>query len=268
MKGKFGDILFIVLVVIIAIWSTLLLAYKYPNNIKIKANKHIDATIEGVVVQVNGNGLLLYSKEGLLNSVVISETKKDKFMQGQEIKVYYHGLVTPITEGKFLKRINDVSNIKILKQQSNMEIPDKVLRFCYSSLDKVSIKIDELTKTGIKFTIVDENDLTYDYNLFNDSNNYELYKKVGKNKYTGDEYIKIEKRASIKNNGETFVNDEGTTIFRKQFDWSKLYGELESGEYFLSINSNVSSAIKIELDFTIDKNGNIVFEVPKVSANF
>ena len=76
--------------------------------------------------------------------------------------------------------LDKVDKIKITKEKSDVEIPESILRYCYSSTDNVNVIISELTGKGMSITIEDTNE--YPYNLFE---NYIIRKKVKNENYTG-----------------------------------------------------------------------------------
>lgn len=73
--------------------------------------------------------------------------------------------------------------VEILKEKSDIKIPDNILRYCYSSRNNVIVSIFEVSKTGIKIIIKDTNELQYEY-----SNSYKINEKVKNKDYTGVGY--------------------------------------------------------------------------------
>ena len=90
--------------------------------------------------------------------------------------IYYDGFVMTTYPGQ----LGNVGKIEIIKEKSNIEIPDNILKFCYSSRSKVNINISELTNKGISLTITDTNELPYNY-----SHSYIINKKYNNEDYTG-----------------------------------------------------------------------------------
>ena len=141
---------------------------------------NISATMKAVVVKVNKNSLMVMQADNQsLNSVSFSEEGNIGFKQGQEILIYFDGMVAE----SYPAQIHNVGKIEILKEKSDIEIPNSTLRYCYSSHNNVTVSISELTKTGIEIIIKDTNELQYDY-----SNTYTIYKKVKNENYTGIGY--------------------------------------------------------------------------------
>lgn len=145
---------------------------------KTETNNEIDnmeATINAVVVKVNENDLLAMGIENELYSIGLESAKNIKFEKGQEILVYFYDVMEtyPI-------RLGNIRKIEVIKEKSEIQIPDDVIRFCYNSKDKVNVTISELTDTSITLTITDENELPYNY-----SHSYIINKKVKNEDYTG-----------------------------------------------------------------------------------
>lgn len=111
-----------------------------------------------------------------LYSIGISNFKDIKFEKGQEILVYFNGAVLT----SYPAQIGNVGKIKIIKDKSDIQIPDNIIRFCYNTKDKVNVIISELTNSGIALTITDTNELAYNY-----SHSYTINKKVKNENYTG-----------------------------------------------------------------------------------
>ncbi len=210
MKGKKLNILFIILIIIIIIGTTILITLNYVPIKKI-LTKNI-----AVIVKVDNNKLWCYFEEsGNTKLIKSSDTTKDKYTQGQKIKLYFDNQFGSIRYGAIPKKI------KVLKQESNIDIPDDVIRECYNSTEYISVTTEVLEKRGITLTIVDNNDYPYDYEYLEDSNAYIIKEKVDKSY----KYIKKENNM-VKNTQEISLANDGT-VFKTIFDWSQVYGELE-----------------------------------------
>ena len=98
------------------------------------------------------------------------------FKQDQEILIYFNGMIMETYPGQ----LGDVGKIEIIKEKSDVEIPQNILRYCYSSENNVTVTVNELTNKSISYTIKDTNELPYNY-----SNTYQIYKKVKNENYTG-----------------------------------------------------------------------------------
>ena len=46
-------------------------------------------------------------------------------------------------------QIDNVQKIEIVQEKSNIEIPDYILRYCYSSKENVVVSINDFTKSSI-----------------------------------------------------------------------------------------------------------------------
>ncbi len=141
--------------------------------------KNYMETIKAVVVKVNDNSMLVMgitdNLSGLM-SVGFTDEGNIGYKQGQEISFKYNGSITDM----YPPSLDKVDKIKITKEKSDVEIPESILRYCYSSTDNVNVIISELTGKGMSITIEDTNE--YPYNLFE---NYIIRKKVKNENYTG-----------------------------------------------------------------------------------
>ena len=225
-------IVVLVFVMILTLWITGIIPKK----------TNISSTMKAVVIKVKENSLMVMGIENIgLCSVSFADEGNIGFKQGQEILIYFDGMVAASYPGQ----IHNVGKIKILKEESDTKIPEDILRYCYSSRNNVTVSIAELTKAGIQFTIKDTNELKYDY-----SNNYTIYKKVKNKDYTGIGYQMGENTgnstAGFTGTGPQYIweeapklanmssedtvvistNDKENLIERK-YDWSNLYGELK-----------------------------------------
>lgn len=142
---------------------------------------NMKSQIKVVVVKVNEHNLLVMEKEGTtaLYSIGLKNKENIEFKQGQELLIYFNGMVMET----YPAQLGDIGKIEIVKEKSDIEIPDNILRYCYSSKGNVTVSISELTATGISLTITDKNELQYNY-----SNTYTIYKKVKNEEYTGIGY--------------------------------------------------------------------------------
>lgn len=214
-------------------------------------NDNMRATIKAVVVKVNENNLLAMGIENgtELYSIGIKNTEDIEFKKGQEILIYFNGDVMET----YPAQLGNIGKIEILKEQSDVQIPDDILRFCYNSKDNVTITISELSNSGITLNIVDTNELPYNY-----AHSYIINKKVKNENYTGvgeqigentnnstagytgtgTEYIwkELDKISDISSESteETLTYNlpsikEGEDYYLidgRKFNWTKLYGTL------------------------------------------
>lgn len=236
--------------------------------------------IKAVVVKVNENELLVMgieNGEGLY-SVGLNDFKNMKFEKGQEILIYFNGVLLE----SYPEQFGNIEKIKIIKDKTNIQIPDNTIRFCYNTKDKVNITISELTNSDITLYITDTNDLQYNY-----SHNYRINKKVKNENYTGigqklgedaenstsgftgtgEEYIWKEvsriSNISSENTEESLFNttEDDLTIVRK-FNWTNLYGNLGTGEYEFILSDYDSLTLSVK--FTINTDGTIIYNEPTI----
>ena len=144
-------------------------------------NTNMDCTKRAVVVKVNERYLDImgFDGENDLYSVGYADEGNIGFKKGQEILIYFSGMVADSFPGQ----IGKPGKIEIVKETSDTKIPDNVLRFYYSYRDKVSVSVSELSNSGITLIITDENELPYNY-----AHSYRLFKKVKNKDYTGIGY--------------------------------------------------------------------------------
>ena len=131
-------------------------------------------TIRAVIVKVSENSLLVY--DGTLYNVGFTKKGDIGFKQGQEVLIFFEGSVMETAPAQPV----GVRKIKIIKEKSDREISEQILRYAYNSKDNVKVTVNEFTPTGITFTIIDTNELPYDY-----SHSYRIEKKVKNSDYTG-----------------------------------------------------------------------------------
>lgn len=134
------------------------------------------ATVEGVVVKVYDRTITVMGLEGKnsLYDVGFGEEGNIGFEKGQEVIIYYGGSIME----SYPAQLGDVKKIKITKKKSDIEIPDSIIRFCYTSWGEVEVVVAELTNTGIALVIRDTNEMPYEY-----SHKYSISKQVP---YTGN----------------------------------------------------------------------------------
>lgn len=228
--------IFLISFIIILILILVLLGFDYY-----KSN-----TFTAVVIKVKENSLTVMkgnTSQGLYN-INIHNFKDMEFQQGQEVFIFYLDKIIPAIYPPYL---SDIASIKIIKEQSDIVIPDDILRQYYSSKDNVTITINELTNSKISLTITDTNSLPYEY-----SNNYRIFKKnnieipatIDESKIIpateNSTSAYIPDTSSIKPAWEEVskaeIDTEKSLIhynkineysFEKTYDWSNIYGALE-----------------------------------------
>ena len=252
----------------------------YPNyipNVKqikvIKEENNMLTSIRGVVMEVYENSLSVMGIEagnepGTLYSVSFAEDGNIGFKQGQEVLIYFDGMILTT----YPEQIHNVGKIEIVSEQSEVEIPDDVTRYYNNTQDKVDVNVTDLTTEGVTITITDTNELPYEY-----TNDYKLEKEVKNEEYTGQgqyigeatdnsvpgytgtglEYIWEEMNKNPDVNIEDTIEDlvfnlpnmteyEHYTVIGKKIYWTNLYGELTDGKYRLTFSGKGSFPILIE----------------------
>ena len=165
MKKRLKIILIILVIIIVLIGIFLMI------------NLSSSDTIRGVVVKVENNNLLIMNIDDSEELYSVGTREDDvEFKQGQEVLIYFDGTILTT----YPAQIGNIRKIKIVKEKSDITIPENILRYCYSSKDNVTVTINEFTKTSISITVKDTNEILYKY-----TNNYIIYKKVKNEDYTG-----------------------------------------------------------------------------------
>lgn len=250
---------------------------EHISNVKqikvIKEENNMLTSIRGMVMEVYENSLSVMGIEagnepGSLYSVSFAEDGNIGFKQGQEVLIYFDGMLLET----YPEQIHNVGKIEIVSEQSEVEIPDDVTRYYNNTQDKVDANVTDLTTKGVTITITDTNELPYEY-----SNDYKLEKEVKNEGYTGQgqyirevtdnslpaytgsglEYIWEEMEKNPDVNIEDTIEDlvfnlpnmteyEYYTVLGMKIDWTNLYGELTDGKYRLTFSSKGSFPILIE----------------------
>ena len=123
-------------------------------------NDNMKATIKVVIVKVNNKHLLAMGIEATTGLYSVGFKQENiEFKQGQEVLIYFDGTVMET----YPAQLGNVEKIEIIKEKSDIQIPTSILRYCYSSRDKVNVTIMELTNSDISLTITDTNEILYDY---------------------------------------------------------------------------------------------------------
>lgn len=144
------------------------------------ANTTANGRLKAVVVKVSDRHLMVMGVDQQeLISVGYTKEGNIGYSQGQEVLIYFDGSVME----SYPAQLGNVQKIKIVKQKSEVTIPDGILKYCYSSHNNVTVTVEKLTNTGISLTIIDTNERPYNY-----SNQYKVNKKVKNENYTGIGY--------------------------------------------------------------------------------
>lgn len=246
-----------------------------------------------LIVNVREKTLQTMDFENNLYVVSVKDEDMSKFKRGQEVEVYFDGII----DTSYPAGIR-ADKIEILNEDSNIEIPTEVLRNYSYSQNNISVQIKEFSNKNIVFEIIDSNEIPLEY-----GNNYEyaiLKKNVENEEYndsleidynavtpgvTTDTYSttssyspdssrlkKVWEEIEIIGNEdyktcEWKINSEATMILEGISDWTNVYGELNYGEYDLQVlrktSENDSFFRKISINFVIDKDGRLTYNEPK-----
>lgn len=248
------------------------------------ANRNMLAIKTAIVAVVDDDYLCVVDSQNqnLLYNVYYPEEGNRDFEIGQEIKIYFNG--KSISSGRNgIAELRNVGKIEIIDNANHL-ISDEILKRFNTTYDNVEVSIENLTNTELIFTITDNNDIKYEFaSKFYLSKN--IAEKTDKNlienddgsiiilPYDGDKWQLIyETPNDMENVAATETIDENST--RWTFDWSKVYGSLESGEYRFVMgdacdepNSFLTNGYDkeiISVKFTIDDNGQVIdYEVNK-----
>lgn len=269
MKKVKSVVIAIVIILILILISIVLYNKMQPENMRVK--------MKAVVVKVNENSMLVMEYDKSLMNIGFSEDGNIGYQQGQEIEIYYDGIIDSIYPG----HIGKPGKIKVTKEESNIEIPESILRYAYSSIDNVHVEITELTNEGITLQITDTNELKY---LF--ANSYKIEKEEKNLNYTGASGYKIGEdtetsTAGFTGTGAEYIWEEidkisdilyedteevkrntSKNLIDRKFNWTELYGKLESGEYKFDLFDE--DCLGITIEFAIDENGNISYNEPQI----
>lgn len=272
-------VLIIVLVILVVLAVAILLVKHFTTN---EVNNELTgnsisydnadaiATMDVVIVRVDDTYLEVINKDDP-NDVMRANIPDDdinEYKQNQEVRVYYNEMYP----GSFDK----VSKIEILKDNSDVTIPEKALKLFYSSRNNVSVSNINVTQTGISFEIKDTNEYKYEY-----TNTYTLFKKNPEaeqvkapsmpivtgnttSSYEGSGIPLWEEASKVSDvNSEDTVTSENIAedTVRKICDWTNIYGKLESGEYDFSLTVE---GFYIRIKFTVNENG----EISNVTSDF
>ncbi|CDE10139.1 unknown [Clostridium sp. CAG:354] len=276
-------VLIIVLVILVVLAVAILLVKHFTTN---EVNNELTgnsisydnadaiATMDVVIVRVDDTYLEVINKDDP-NDVMRANIPDDdinEYKQNQEVRVYYNGMINEMYPGSFDK----VSKIEILKDNSDVTIPEKALKLFYSSRNNVSVSNINVTQTGISFEIKDTNEYKYEY-----TNTYTLFKKNPEaeqvkapsmpivtgnttSSYEGSGIPLWEEASKVSDvNSEDTVTSENIAedTVRKICDWTNIYGKLESGEYDFSLTVE---GFYIRIKFTVNENG----EISNVTSDF
>lgn len=289
MKKSTKNLLIIIIIVleliILLSWGWILIRNKM-YSIDMAMSENISYSVRAEVIEVTEHGIYAMGIEGYptgLFSLGFTDEGDIGFKQGQEILIDYRGYVM----ATYPAQLGHVDKITIVKEKSDVEIPEEYLKFCYSSKNNVKVTINEFTNELLELAIVDTNELPYNY-----TTDYTIYKEVKNKDYTGvgqkigedtensiagwtgtgSEYI-WEEMPKISNipckdtaedkvyNLPSIKEGEHYTVQGWKLNYSKIYGKLDEGKYYFILGAE-SSWIKI--DFTVDAKGKVSYSDPEI----
>lgn len=210
-----------------------------------------------VVVGQNDNSLYLASDKynerfEIYECEIPSNSLEKVFYTGQEVMVGYEKIGK--NPEKLYGTIYDVTYINVLKDETDKVIPDDVYRIVLSSIDNVTVDIEELTKEGIKFKINDINDYQYEF-----TDDFRLF-QASLNRYHNDGTVTLSNYVEVHPNfeigKEVCVRDDNEKeVGFKSYDWSKYYKTLEPGHYMIQIPSR---EVYLKIGFVVNSDGKAV----------
>ncbi|MCI8519241.1 MAG: hypothetical protein HFJ51_04020 [Clostridia bacterium] len=170
-EDKKGKTSLIVIIVIMFACITGLIWMVITGNQDVNPIKEVEkmsCKTKAVVVKVNESSLFAELEEEGLCSVSFGKNGNIGFKKGQEIEIYFDGMINASYPGG----IANVGKIKILNDESGKEISKGALQYCYSSKENVEIEVEEFTKEKVVIKVKDTNELPYEY-----SDQFKILKK-------------------------------------------------------------------------------------------
>ncbi len=225
----------IMIIILITIYKTS--GPAVGNMMKIGDN--MSRTRNAIIVKVNENSLGVIEPNSVDYYMFYVNFAKEGdigFKKGQEILIYYNG---DIQFGS-INTLYDVGKIEIVKEQSDIEIPDEAIKAYYNTTDKVSIEINQLTNTQLDFTITDTNELIFDY-----SKKYRIYKNTEAGEEENIEELlgtenslpsnmrvsngfgkELNRSSNIKEEDISGYIETNGNISKCSYNWEDIYGKL------------------------------------------
>ena len=212
---KNNNFLYTMILLIVFILAINVIIYFVKQNVRnedglvIKNAMDEVSKMKAVVVAVNDNYMtVMKKKESTTMKVYYAEEGNIGFKQGQEVEIKYRG-ITPESNS-------------IIKEKSNIEIPDRILRNIDYSKDKVSVTVKNMTNMGITYQIIDNNTIPYKYG---NGLGYKILKKV-RNNEKEECYMEVEKE-DVSSKDTIMISKDENNIFEREYNWEKLYGKLD-----------------------------------------
>lgn len=258
------------------IFIAILIIVLFIIGLSIISKEDFRATKKAVVVKVFENSLGVVALNGeIMYYVSFAEEGNIGFKPNQEVLIYFDGMVAE----SYPAQIHNVGKIKIIKEKSDVEISEEVLRYFYSSKDNVSVSINKLTNTEISYTLKDTNEIPYEY---------QKGFKINKKNKQAENVPTIDENRIIPGTNNTTsaylgpqepvvlwkevprisqVNSETIGVYEKidkdttkiTYNWESLYGKLEQGEYEFVVYNTQWLSLSVRIGFTIDEKGEVAY---------
>lgn len=216
---KTNSILILVASIIFFIISIIFFTYV----MKKEPNDNMGVTIKVVILEVHSNNLTVMGIDNQ-DLYILSMGKKGNigYKKGQELLVYYDGMIAT----SYPEQILNVGKIEIIKEKTDIVIPDEYLKFYNTPTNNISASLINLTRTGMTFSVSSEIEIPFDHS--------EIYyiSKTGNYSSGGLEGISYFEKLESKDDFpiEDTINLEGESngnFVKYDIDWSHIYGELE-----------------------------------------
>lgn len=228
---------------------------KITKNVIEKNYSEEISTQQAIVIKKEAERFYVVDKNELNRLLIFkyNSDNNDNYKLGQEILIYYNdGIIQTAPE-----KISGVIKVDIINEESNIEIPEDILKYVNYSKDNILIEVAEFTNTTLAINIVDNNEfpLNYpdQYNIYKYNNSHDL-------NYVEEEKNELNKNLKISQE-QTVVNIKKSNInILKKIDWSNLYGKLEEGEYIFKMDIDLSFSILIK--FKVDSDGSVLYDKP------
>lgn len=230
-------------------------------------NRNMVAVKKAIIVGINKNSLFVIDNENneLLYEVSFTNEGNIGFKQGQEILIYFNGKNSGFTGKNEINKINTASKIEITGNENKSVVTNDILKKFYTTFDNVKVNIDNITNTEITMTIIDSNDIKYDF-----ANKYTLSKNIAKKPeapiiteegmsmpgYTGDKWEELEKISNENFKNEGIIETINSNTSKRTYNWVDIYGSLPSGEYRFLLEDG-KKLDKLSVKFTVDEKGKI-----------
>lgn len=255
MKKVFKVLIFIVILVLIVF-----IGIYFKNNYFGKEKLNIGKEkLRLVVIGIcDFQEILAVDENGNLLQVRLKELKywneMDKFDKGEEIIIYYDGVITETYPGK----INNVSDYLILNKKSDIEIPEDIKKRYDNSTANVMVHVRNISNEKLEFRILDTNEISYKYDfdcsLSKKNEEKNIFEKI---EPTGN--VSMEEVIEIVDSTPGHFDMEG------KINWTDVYGTLNQGEYqFILKNKEREIHFEtIKFNFVVEENGEVTCEPPE-----